>query len=89
VDSQHLKLGIGLGFEPGRQNGGFPPFPWLGTLPATSLAWPTDQPSTASGRQKMTFNLNSLQHIAVSAIGAVFAATLFISAAVGPVAQIV
>jgi hypothetical protein len=36
----------------------------------------------------MTFNLNSLQHIAVSAIGAIFAATLFISAAVGPAGQI-
>ena len=37
----------------------------------------------------MTFNLNSLQHIAVSAIGAVFAATLFISAAVGPAGQFI
>jgi hypothetical protein len=37
----------------------------------------------------MTFNLSSLQHIAVSAIGAIFAATLFISAAVGPAAQLV
>jgi hypothetical protein len=37
----------------------------------------------------MTFNLNSLQHIAVSAIGAIFAATLFVTAAVGPAAQLV
>ena len=37
----------------------------------------------------MTFNLNSLQHIAVSAIGAIFAATLFISAAVGPAAHLI
>jgi hypothetical protein len=37
----------------------------------------------------MTFNLTSLQHIAVSAIGAIFAATLFITAAVGPVGQII
>jgi hypothetical protein len=36
----------------------------------------------------MTFNLNSLQQIAVSAIGAIFAATLFVTAAVGPAAQI-
>ena len=42
-----------------------------------------------SGRLEMTFNLNSLQHIAVSAIGAIFAATLFISAAVGPAGQII
>jgi hypothetical protein len=32
----------------------------------------------------MTFNFASLQHIAVSAIGAIVTATLFISAAVGP-----
>jgi hypothetical protein len=37
----------------------------------------------------MTFNLNSLQQIAVSAIGAIFTATLFVSAAVGPAAQII
>lgn len=37
----------------------------------------------------MTFNLASLQHIALSAIGAVFAAGLFISAAVGPAAQLI
>lgn len=42
-----------------------------------------------SGRLKMTFNLNSLQHIAVSAIGAIFTATLFITAAVGPAGQII
>jgi hypothetical protein len=36
----------------------------------------------------MTFNLASLQNVAISAIGAIFAATLFISAAVGPAAQI-
>lgn len=45
--------------------------------------------TAGSGRRTMTFNLNSLQHIAVSAIGAIFAATLFISAAVGPAAQLV
>lgn len=37
----------------------------------------------------MTFNLNSLQHIAISAVGAIFAATLFISAAVGPAGQLI
>ena len=37
----------------------------------------------------MTFNFTSLQHIAVSAIGALITATLFISAAVGPAGQIV
>jgi hypothetical protein len=36
----------------------------------------------------MTFNI-SIQQFAVSAIGALFAATLFISAAVGPAGQLV
>lgn len=36
----------------------------------------------------MTFNLN-IQQFLVSAIGALFAASLFISAAVGPAAQLV
>jgi len=36
----------------------------------------------------MTFNIN-LQQLAVSMIGALFAATLSISAAVGPVAQFI
>lgn len=37
----------------------------------------------------MTFNLASLQHIAISAVGAIFAATLFITAAVGPAGQLI
>lgn len=36
----------------------------------------------------MTFNLN-VQQILVSAIGALFAASLFISSAVGPAVQLV
>jgi hypothetical protein len=36
----------------------------------------------------MTFNIN-FQQFAVSAIGALFAATLFISAAVGPAAHLI
>lgn len=36
----------------------------------------------------MTFNLN-LQQFLVSAIGALFAATLFITAAVGPAGQLI
>lgn len=42
-----------------------------------------------SGRQTMTFNIASLQHIALSAVGAVLAASLFISAAVGPAGQFI
>lgn len=37
----------------------------------------------------MTFNLTSLQQIALSVVGALFAASLSISAAVGPVAHII
>jgi hypothetical protein len=37
----------------------------------------------------MTFNLANVQQLAVSALGAVLAASLFISAAVGPAAQLV
>jgi hypothetical protein len=42
-----------------------------------------------SGRNTMTFNLTSLQQIALSVVGALFAASLSISAAVGPVAHII
>jgi hypothetical protein len=41
-----------------------------------------------SGRKTMTFNAN-LSHLAVSIIGALVAATLFVSAAVGPAGQLI
>jgi hypothetical protein len=37
----------------------------------------------------MTFNFANVQQLAVSALGAVLAATLFISAAVAPAAQFI
>jgi hypothetical protein len=37
----------------------------------------------------MTYNFTNLPQFAVSAIGALFAAALFISAAVGPAGQLV
>ena len=37
----------------------------------------------------MTFNLDSIQQIAISAVGALLAASLFISAAVGPAGQFI
>jgi len=37
----------------------------------------------------MTFNFGNIQQFAISALGALFAASLFISAAVGPVGQII
>jgi hypothetical protein len=55
----------------------------------TPLAWPTDGPTAGSRRLEMTFNLTSLQQLAVSLVGAVFAASLFVSAAVGPVGQFI
>lgn len=46
-------------------------------------------PTAGSGRLKMTFNIANLQQVVVSVVGAVLTATLFVSAAVGPVAQFV
>jgi hypothetical protein len=43
----------------------------------------------SSGRHTMTFNLTSMQQIALSIVGALFAASISISAAVGPVAQFI
>jgi hypothetical protein len=37
----------------------------------------------------MTFNISNMQQIAVSFLGAILAATLFVSAAVGPVGQLI
>jgi hypothetical protein len=37
----------------------------------------------------MTFNFGNLQQFAISAVGALFAAALFVSAAVGPVGQFI
>jgi len=37
----------------------------------------------------MTFNLASVQQIAISAVAALLAASLFISAAVGPAGQLI
>ena len=37
----------------------------------------------------MTFNMTHLQQLVVSAVGAVLAASLFISAAVGPAGQFI
>jgi hypothetical protein len=37
----------------------------------------------------MTLNFGNVQHLALSFVGALFAATLFISAAVGPAGQLI
>ena len=40
---------------------------------------------SSSGTKTMTFNLANLQNVAISFVGAIVAASLFISAAIGPV----
>jgi hypothetical protein len=69
--------------------GGFPPFPQLGTASATLSGMAGGWSAGRFRRKKMTFNLTSLQQLAVSLVGAVFAASLFVSAAVGPVGQFI
>jgi hypothetical protein len=54
-----------------------------------SLDIPPDGPDGKIRRLKMTFNFANVQQLAVSALGAVLAATLFISAAVAPAAQFI
>jgi hypothetical protein len=68
-------------------DGRFQPFPRFGTLSAIMFAWLADGPGAASGRHKMT--IASLSQIATSLVAALATATLFISAAVGPAAQII
>jgi hypothetical protein len=69
----------------------FPPFLPLGTTGANVLASLPDGPDSAKdqGRLSMTFNLANVQQIAISAVCALFAASLFISAAVGPAGQLI
>jgi hypothetical protein len=70
------------------KNGGNLRLARFGTVSAISVASP-DGPAVHSGRQTMTINLTSLQNVAVSLVGALLAASLFISAAVGPVGQLI
>jgi hypothetical protein len=50
---------------------------------------PQDQPAAGSGRIKMTFNFASAHQVLASVVGAAFATTLFLSAAIGPVSQFI
>jgi hypothetical protein len=68
---------------------GFLPFPAFGTPSAIELASLPNGSAAGSGRKTMTFSSANLQQLAISALGALFAATLFISAAVGPAGQLV
>jgi hypothetical protein len=61
----------------------------FGTLDAIHPVSPLDDPAVTSGRQTMTYNFTSLQNMAVSLVGALIAASLFISAAVGPAGHLV
>jgi hypothetical protein len=71
------------------RNGENPRLSWFGTASAILLASLPDRSAAGSGRKTMTFNSANLQQLAISALGALFAATLFISAAVGPAGQLV
>jgi hypothetical protein len=50
---------------------------------------PPDGPAAKSRRSTMTLNLTNVQSVAVSLFGALIAATLFISAAIGPAGQLI
>jgi hypothetical protein len=70
------------------ENGGFSPFLRFGTPPAT-LAASGGWSDRVQGVTTMTFNISNMQQLAVSIVGALLAATLFVSAAVGPVGQFI
>jgi hypothetical protein len=57
--------------------------------PLQRFLHPADGPTGIQGVTTMTFNISNMQQVAVSFIGAVLAATLFVSAAVGPVGQFI
>jgi hypothetical protein len=71
------------------QNRSFAPFFAVGTAGANVVASLPDGPVARSGRKTMTFNFANVQQFAISAIGALLAASLFISAAVGPAGQLI
>jgi hypothetical protein len=50
---------------------------------------PADSPTGVQGVTTMTFNISNMSQLAVSVFGALLAATLFVSAAVGPVSQFI
>jgi hypothetical protein len=70
------------------ENGGFVAFLPFGTPPATPPA-PAGWSDRVQGVTTMTFNISNVQQIAVSVFGALLAATLFVSAAVGPAGQLI
>jgi hypothetical protein len=81
---QHSGRGLRRQSRGDSKNGGFPPFPQLGTGPANLLAWPMDGPAAETRRLKMTLSF-TMQKLALSVFGALVASSLFISAAIGPV----
>ena len=64
----------------------FPPISAFGTLPAILLAWP-GWSGSVQGDSTMTYA--NLHQFAASIVGALFATTLFVTAAVGPVGQFI
>ena len=67
------------------ESGSFPPFFAFGTPDAIPLAWSPNGSETKSGRPKMTLTFAKIPQIAFSIVGALFASSLFLSAALGPV----
>jgi hypothetical protein len=57
--------------------------------PLQYLSHPADRPTGVQGVTTMTFNISNVQQYAVSVFGALLTATLFVSAAVGPVSQFI
>ncbi|MBV8686700.1 MAG: hypothetical protein JOZ90_11295 [Alphaproteobacteria bacterium] len=60
---------------------------WHGLCNTLGMA--PDSPDAGSGSKTMSFNFANAQQFAVSIVGALVAATLFVSAAVGPVGQLI
>jgi len=69
--------------------GGFAPFSRVGTGYAKLLAWRRINRTPDTGSKTMTFNFANAQQLAVSVLGALLAASLFVSAAVGPAGQLI
>ena len=57
--------------------------------PMQNHEYPAGWSGGGSGRQTMTLNFGNMQQLAISVVGAIFAASLFISAAVGPAGQFI
>lgn len=67
----------------------FSPIPALWHAFCNTFGMVPDSPVPFKGRQTMTFTNASVQQLALSVLGAFVAASLFVTAAVGPAAQLI